>query len=184
MYKNTPFMQAVIQISKKIEQQLVNKQRIEPIRVYIFGGVAVHFYTSARTSKDVDAVIIPQDIEKEVDLDIVGLYQDGEDEHVITLDKNFNTAQLLHPDYQKNAIKFYDIGAKVQLFIPTPIDLIISKIERFSEVDKTDIQALIKKMRISLDEFDEKIEDAIDYHANSDKFRDKMEKYNIEAVRT
>lgn len=43
-------------------------KRLLPIRMYVAGGAALHFYTGERTSKDIDAsfsrrILLPEDLE-------------------------------------------------------------------------------------------------------------------------
>ncbi|MCS6765299.1 MAG: hypothetical protein MO847_02225 [Candidatus Protistobacter heckmanni] len=47
------FLDAIDRLVKKIERSLGPVK--EPVRMYIAGGAAVHFYTSVRVTDDVDA---------------------------------------------------------------------------------------------------------------------------------
>lgn len=51
------FVAAFRELAERIEQVLVNTpKRNLPIKMFVAGGAALHFYTGARVSEDVDAV--------------------------------------------------------------------------------------------------------------------------------
>lgn len=115
----------------------------KPLKVYLAGGMAVHLYTANRVTTDVDAefggrVLLPNDLMVEINL------EDGSPQ-VIYLDTNYNsTFALMHEDYQHDAIAV-DLGVdKLQVYVLAPVDLAVSKIARFTENDRQDIEALVR----------------------------------------
>ncbi len=105
--------------------------------------MAVHLYTGSRVTTDVDAeysarIMIPDDLVVEVQL------EDGRRE-VLFPDTNYNSSfALMHEDYQDDALPL-DLGlAFIDLRVLSPVDLAVSKIARFAEVDQEDIDALVR----------------------------------------
>ena len=112
------------------------------MKVWIAGGMAVNLYTGVRTTDDIDAefsgrVFIPNDIDVEV--------IEGNSSRRIWFDYNYNPMfALLHEDYRADAIPL-DFGiADFEIYVLTPLDLVLSKIGRFSDIDKEDIVALAR----------------------------------------
>jgi len=140
------------------------------VRIYVFGGCALHILTNARGSADIDAELkASEQLLKE---EIRAVYaapedyeQDGLDLSVV-FDQHFNNSLCpLHEDYEDRAILLsgYD-GSPMQVFIAHPLDLAISKLGRFTERDQDDIHLLIGAGKLDLDEFDRLATEAIDYY--------------------
>lgn len=131
--------------------KLAEKIHIDkPLTVYLAGGLAVHLYTGARVTTDVDAeysarIYIPADITTEV------VFEDGE-KRVLYFDTNYNsTFALMHEDYQQDSIPV-DIGiGNIQVRVLSPADLAVSKISRLAEVDREDIIDLARHGLITAD---------------------------------
>lgn len=142
----TPRLHTDTQLAKGLRQLFVElEQRLDlerPMNVYLAGGMAVHLYTASRVTTDVDAefagrVLLPQDLLVDVTL------EDGTPQ-VVYLDTNYNsTFALMHEDYQLDAIPAEFGLQQLQLFVLSPTDLAVSKIARFGDIDKQDIQALV-----------------------------------------
>ena len=114
-----------------------------PVNVYLAGGMAVHLYTAARVTTDVDAefgsrVFIPSDLVVDVTL------EDGSRVSMF-FDTNYNSSfALMHEDYLDDSIAL-DLGVEqIRLHVLCPLDLAVSKISRFAENDKEDIAALVR----------------------------------------
>jgi len=140
------------------------------VRIYVFGGCALHILTNARGSADIDAELkASEQLLKE---EIRAVYaapedyeQDGLDLSVV-FDQHFtNSLCPLHEDYEDRAILLsgYD-DSPMQVFIAHPLDLAISKLGRFTERDQDDIHLLIGAGKLDLDEFDRLATEAIDYY--------------------
>lgn len=115
-----------------------------PIVMYLAGGVAVNYWCGTRYTEDVDAhfsrrFVLP------ADLTVNYRRSDGR-EAFIYFDPNYNTSfALLHPDFEENSGPWEGIGNEhrlVHLHVLQPLDLAVSKLSRFSEQDRLDIQAL------------------------------------------
>jgi len=116
----------------------------EPIRMYLAGGLAVNYYCGTRYTEDVDAsfshrFILPKDL-------TVNYQRPDGRPAFIYFDRNYNTSfALLHEDFEHDSREWAGIGnegRKIELRVLSPLDLAISKIDRFSPRDREDILAL------------------------------------------
>ncbi len=158
--ESTPLLGAIRELFDR------EASRIEPlehaIEVYIAGGAAVHFWTRARVTGDVDAEFgaryRPGD-------DIV-LYRtsEGEDKPVY-IDRQYNSMfGLLHEGYRQNA---YSVGARLgggtafHIHVLSPVDLAISKIAWWAEHDQQDVVEMARQGLIDPDELQSKANEAL-----------------------
>jgi Nucleotidyltransferase of unknown function (DUF6036) len=139
-YTDTALAKGLRELFEQLEQRLALNQ---PLAVYLAGGMAVHLYTSSRVTTDVDAefgarVLLPNDLMVEITL------EDGTAQ-VVYLDTNYNASfALLHEDYLDDSIAL-DLGLQhIQLFVLSPVDLAVSKIARWADNDREDVQALVR----------------------------------------
>ena len=108
-----------------------------PIKAYIVGGVANYLYTQARVSDDID-MIISHRIDLPRNLFVVYLKDDSFEK--LTFDDNYtDTLGLMHEDYVDRAKLYKIIDDKFEVYVLSPIDLVISKILRFSDNDEQNI---------------------------------------------
>ncbi|KAF1702998.1 DUF6036 family nucleotidyltransferase [Pseudoxanthomonas kaohsiungensis] len=130
-----------------------------PIRVVIAGGAAAHYWTGQRVSRDIDAEFALQGTGKKsyVPLEDVIIYQDEQgQEQSIYIDRNYSPSlSLMHEDYV-DRIELVPSrlggGDKFQVFVLAPVDLAISKIARYADVDRIDIESMYDA--IDPDEFE------------------------------
>ncbi len=140
------------------------------VKIYVFGGCALHILTNARGSADVDAEVKAS--EKLLRDEIRAVYTAPEDyeqnglDLSVVFDQQFNNSLCpLHEDYEDRAIPLADHQASpMQVFIAHPIDLAISKLGRFTQRDQEDIHLLIGAGKLDLAEFDSLAREAIDYY--------------------
>ena len=139
-HTGTALAQGLRELLKQLEERL---SLAKPLTMYLAGGMAVHLYTSARVTTDVDAeysarVHIPDDVMVTINL------EDGTPQ-VIYLDKNYNSSfALMHEDYRDDSIPV-DLGLKhVVVRVLQPVDLAVSKIARLAENDREDIASLVR----------------------------------------
>jgi hypothetical protein len=114
----------------------------EPIDMYLAGGAAVHFYTGARMTDDVDAVFSKKLL---VPSDLAAIYRDSEGKaRSVYFDASYNESYaLLHEDAHRDALRLGLEGiVGVRIHVLQPVDLAISKLARFSEIDRNDILRL------------------------------------------
>ncbi|WP_041543316.1 DUF6036 family nucleotidyltransferase [Oceanimonas sp. GK1] len=142
-------------------------------QVIVFGGCAVHVHTQARGSADVDAEVASHGYASKSD--IVALL--NEDAYVysneegvlqmLELDTSFNTTLgPLHEDYEDRVIRLMTQSSvpNVEVYVASAVDVAISKLGRFSERDRLDIQALLQLPHVSSAEFERLAQEAISYY--------------------
>lgn len=159
------FWKAVVSLIESLSNSI--EQKLDtPVRAYMAGGSAFHFYTGSRASKDADLsfshrIIIPQGM--------VEFYYDNEDhtQKSVTFDTNYHNALgLMHPDYEQDSIAAGVFGKhqNIALFIISPVDLAVSKLTRFSEVDESDVKILAGMKLFSKDELINRANEAMKYY--------------------
>ncbi len=150
---NTDLTNGLLELLKRLETSLDLKQ---PIQMYIAGGMAAHLYTGARVTMDVDAefskrIIVPSDLLVET--------KGGQ---VLYLDTNYNsTFALMHEDYIHDAIKVPVDSHLIEVYVLSPVDLIVSKIARLSGPDREDIESIIKAQRVTAEEIEKRANEAM-----------------------
>jgi hypothetical protein len=142
-------------------QASVKEGSAEPIAMYVAGGAAMHFYTGSRISDDVDAAFgarlhFPGDAQV--------LYRDSEgNPRVLYLDPNYNeTFALMHEDAHEDALRLPlpDIRG-VHVYLLQPVDLALSKLSRFGEIDRADILQLAKHGLVTANALRRRAEEAM-----------------------
>ena len=139
------YVAAFSEIARRIAQPLRGlPRRSLPIRMYVAGGAALHFYTGERTSKNIDAafshrIALPEDLEV--------AYRDADGAaRLLYFDRQYNDSfALMHEDARDDSVPLTlkDIDAKVlDVRLLSALDLAVSKIGRFSSQDREDIAAL------------------------------------------
>ena len=171
LYTDTAFSKAIFQMFENLDSWLRENYHNLPhnsLKVYLFGGCAVHIHTGARTSNDVDAelkklnplacpqiVIKPVFFKNEQGLR-KGLFFDG----------NFDTSLAsLDPCYEDRAIFLYTTQSQlVSLYLVSAVDLAVSKLGRLETNDRADIQVLYQQGLFSEQEFIDTANEALSYY--------------------
>jgi hypothetical protein len=138
-----------------------------PIKMFIAGGMAAHLYTASRVTTDVDAefskrILLPSD-----------LIVETKDGNMLYLDPTYNsTFALMHENYLEDAVPV-PIGTDlVHVYVLSPVDLIVSKIARFSGPDAEDIASIISRFHTPAEEIEKRAEEALGgYVGNADNLR-------------
>lgn len=156
----TPMADAIFQMLGNLKQRLQELNAPEhSVHAYIFGGCAVHLYTGARASADLDTEFHTFDIIRN-DLQLVlqeiepVYYTDADGlPAVLSLDENFNTTLgPLHEDYMDRAVVLEQAPASpLAVYLPSPEDLALSKLGRFTDIDQGDIVSLMSLENSSWD---------------------------------
>lgn len=142
------FLAAFRQIAERIEQALAAApKRVLPVRMYVAGGAALHLYTGARVSEDVDAVFshriaLPENLEV--------VYRDADGTiRLLYFDRQYNDALgLMHEDAHEDSVSLSLDGidkSVLDVRLLAPVDLAVSKVGRFVEQDREDIEALARR---------------------------------------
>jgi len=156
----TSFRDAIIEMMQEIAKAIPDSHKQTPVKAYLTGGGAVHYYCNSRVSDDVD-LIMQYTVKIPEDLFVVWLNDEGTLEQV-HYDYTYNsTYGLLHEDYEDRAIPMITIEDKFEIYLLSPEDLIISKLIRFAQNDEEDIQNIIKTGKVNKKLLYELAKDAI-----------------------
>jgi Nucleotidyltransferase of unknown function (DUF6036) len=160
------FRQIVARISAALKQAPVSAL---PVKMYVAGGAALHFYTGERVSRDIDAVF-SQRIALPEDLEIAYRDADGA-ARLLYFDRQYNdTLSLMHEDAHDDSIplSLEGIDARVlDVRMLAPLDLAVSKISRFSEQDRSDIASLARHEHIDSTRLRQRAEEALTGYVGS-----------------
>lgn len=174
----TPLGQALISMFGSLAREL-DAENAPPgaLRVIVFGGCAVHLYTSHRVSVDVDAEFFSTTLPSEIDVcrllaELPEEFMDDETGRLIelTYDLNFSTGLgPLHEDYLERGIRLpgFDSASPLHVFIASPVDIAISKLGRGTDQDISDIFALLRTGFILASEFERLALEAIDCYVGN-----------------
>jgi len=156
----TSFKDAIIEMMQEIARAIPDSHKQTPVKAYLTGGGAVHYYCNSRVSDDVD-LIMQYTVKIPEDLFVVWLNDEGTLEQV-HYDYTYNsTFGLLHEDYEDRAVHMITIEDKFEIYLLSPEDLIISKLIRFAQNDEEDIQNIIKTGKVDKKLLYELAKDAI-----------------------
>ena len=168
LHTDTNFAKAVQGIFKKIAQEIPDGFN-DTVHAIVAGGVAVHYYTGSRTSHDLDAefshrMILPQDL--------VVIYQDNDDiEKELIFDTNYTPVLgLIHEDYVQDAVLVThnnNFEGKLSIYVLSPVDLAVSKISRYADNDKSDIEALAREQLFTAQELEARALEALSFYIGS-----------------
>ena len=171
------YRKAVDELLKEIAKKIPKEHIKYPIKAYIVGGVANYLYTQARVSDDID-MIISHRIDLPKNLFVVYLKNNSFEK--LTFDDNYNdTLGLLHEDYEDRAKFYKTIDGKFEVYILSPIDLVISKLLRLSDNDEQDIKGLIQRGLVNKEKFIELANDAINVGVG---FNPNTAKHNLNLI--
>lgn len=145
-----------------------------PIRMFLAGGAAVHFYVGGRVSEDVDAnfsarMLLPEDLDVN--------YIDAHGKHrLLYFDRQYNdTYALMHEDARDDAVALTLLGVDprvIEVRALSPVDLAVSKLSRFEDHDRDDIAALARAGLISAVAVRQRANEALDdYVGGKDRVR-------------
>ena len=149
-----------------------------PVKMYVAGGAALHFYTGERVSRDVDAVFSRR-IALPDDLEIAYRDADGA-ARLLYFDRQYNdTLSLMHEDAHEDSIPLsldgIDAGV-LDVRLLAPLDLAVSKLSRFSERDRSDIASLARHQHIGSAALRQRALDALaGYVGSIDRVRGSIE---------
>jgi hypothetical protein len=142
----------------------------QPIRMFLAGGMAAHFYCGTRYTEDVDASFSARFLFTASDL-VVDYERQDKTRSLLYFDANYNeNFGLIHPDYREDAVEWQGIGNEerlVHLHVLTPVDLAVSKISRFGEQDQDDILALASRRLITPETLKKRAEEAMEYYVGN-----------------
>ncbi len=164
---NTSFMRAVIEVFRRLGEALGPLPL--PVRAILMGGAAVHVYTAARVTADVGAffsrrVLVPGDL-------VVAWDDDGR-RRLLTFDPNFFHALApLHPDAENDARPLgLEPSAGLSLWGLAPVDLAVSKLARWQDRDRRDVEMLAKTRLIDAPSLRARVDEALKYYVGEPRW--------------
>ncbi len=159
----TEYIRAFREIAERISRPLVDlPEQVLPIKMYVAGGAALHFYTGERISSDIDAVfshriILPDDLE-------ISYADASGDVRLLYFDRQYNDSfALMHEDAREDAVPLALRGMDrrtLDVRLLSALDLAVSKISRFAEHDQQDIASLARQGLINASTLRQRAEDA------------------------
>ena len=161
------YLEAFAQVVARLAAKLAKSPpQTAPIRMYVAGGAALYLLTGVRVSEDIDAtfsrrLVLGEDVEIS--------YRDADGRaRLLYLDRNYNdTLGLLHEDAYADSLPVRIPGieaprsAVVEVRILTPLDLAVTKVARFSEQDRADIELLAREGLIDAKSLRRRAEEAL-----------------------
>jgi hypothetical protein len=142
------YVAAFTEIARRIAEPLAGlPKRLLPVRMFVAGGAALHFYTGERTSKDIDAafshrIALPENLEV--------AYRDADGAaRLLYFDRQYNDSfALMHEDARDDSVPLTLDGVDrkvLDIRLLSATDLAVSKLGRFSSQDRDDITALARR---------------------------------------
>ena len=163
---NPAYLEAFTEIMRRL-QAAFGETRAGPIVVCVAGGAALHLYTGARVSKDIDAKVMARFIPPE-NLEVSYRDADGH-ARLLYFDTQYNdTYGLLHEQAYDDALPIRLEGidpGKLEVRLLTPLDLAVSKLSRYEGHDQEDISALAKAGLIDAASLRDRAEEALPSYA-------------------
>lgn len=145
-----------------------------PIRMYVAGGAAMHLLTGERVTADVDAVFSKRVVFKD---ELSVAYRDADGSaRILYLDRAYNdTLGLMHEKAYADSQPVHVPGIDKKLLavrVLSPLDLAVSKLARFADADRSDIELLARKGLIDSRSLRKRAQDALGaYVGNVDSVR-------------
>ena len=164
------FLTAFQRIAGRIAESLrETPETVLPVSMYIFGDGAVHFYTGDRVSIKVDATFSHR-IALPDNLEVSYRAPDGAAK-LLYFNRQFNdTFALVHDDAFRDSVslEMSEIDSKVlDVRLLSALDLAVSMISRFSEIDRYDIAALAERGSIDSNALRIRAEEAMENYVGN-----------------
>lgn len=159
------YRRAFNEVLSRVQEQLKGAQAdVFPIRMYIAGGAALHLLTGERVTEDIDATFSKRVLFSE---EIEVSYRDPDGRaRLMYLDRSYNDALgLLHENAYEDSqpVGIPGIDSKlIEVRVLSPVDLAVSKLARFADQDREDIELLAKKGLIDSPSVRKRAEEALE----------------------
>jgi hypothetical protein len=164
--RDTPYAHAVQALLEKVSSLVFDGNLpSQPVSVVIAGGAAVHLYTGSRVSKDLDAEFLARMLKPEA----VVSYADSDGTlRTVHLDRAYNnTLGFMHEDYLERATTSGLSAPGFSVQILAPVDLAISKLGRWQEHDRGDVQVLVDAGLLDRGLFERLANEALSYYVGN-----------------
>ncbi len=154
LYTETPLAKAILSAFSELNEVIEERIAGAPAgscKAYVFGGAALHIYTNARGSSDIDVEL--EAAEKlQVDEIIIAYIDEDGNEQLVEIDTNFSTgiSGTLAENYREDAVPLRVADSDpLHVYLVSPIHLAVHKLDRFATDDQNDIVELAKAGKIS-----------------------------------
>ena len=156
------YLEAFARVAGKIALRLAGVDpKLLPIKLTIAGGAALHLHTGSRVSVDIDGVFSRRVV---IDDDLEASYRDADGRvRVLYFDRNYND-RLMHENAQADSerVDLQGVDGKVlEVRVLSPLDLAVSKLSRFSDQDREDIELLAREKLIDAKPLRKRAEEAL-----------------------
>lgn len=166
------YLAAFAEIVNKIAQSLKGTPaNALPIRMVVAGGAALHLHIGTRVSEDIDATFSRRLVLTD-DLSVSYRDVDGH-ARILYLDRNYNDSLgLLHENAFDDSVSVTIPGVNAKVIdvrVLSPLDLAVSKLSRFADQDRLDIEALARERLINAKALRRRAEQALGGYIGSIK---------------
>ena len=146
------YLAAFAEIVNKIAQSLKGAPaNALPIRMVVASGAALQLHIGTRVSEDIDATFSRRLVLTD-DLSVSYRDVDGH-ARILYLDRNYNDSLgLLHENAFDDSVSVTIPGVNAKVIdvrVLSPLDLAVSKLSRFADQDRLDIEALARERSIN-----------------------------------
>lgn len=145
----------------------------DPVKMFLAGGMAVHYHCGTRYTDDVDASFSQRLMLPFEELVIDYMRENGK-QSCIYFDTTYNdTFALLHPDHRESCVEWEGIGNEkrlIHLLVFSPVDLAVSKLSRFSPNDQADILALAQYRYFTSTQLLSRANEALGYYVGDTRW--------------
>jgi hypothetical protein len=161
---DSAYGKAFQEVLSRVQQALAGaRTRKGPVQMFIAGGAAMHLLTGERVSEDIDASFSRRMI---FDEDISVSYRDADGRaRLLYLDRNYNdTLGLMHEDAYADSRKLAVPGIDkklVEVRVLSPLDLAVTKLSRFGDQDRNDIEKLARRGLVDSGSLRKRAEEAL-----------------------
>lgn len=154
---NTPFWVAVESLLSQFATLSLCTAK-SPVSALLSGGAAIHYYTQHRVTPSLDIefsrrVLVPEHLS-------VFYIENGVERELAFLHAGNHCLSLTHDRYFSDANLITNLHEKLSVYVPTPHDLVLSKITRLNTQDQQDIQYLLNSNLIDLEALKLRIQEA------------------------
>lgn len=169
------YLRAFTTIMQRISAELAGIDRkLLPIRLHVAGGAALHMRTGARLTEDIDGVFSRRVVLRD---DIQVAYKDPDGRaRLLYLDRNYNDSLgLMHENAYDDSEPLELPGTDPRILevrTLSPVDLAVSKLARFNDLDREDIAVLARENLIDAETLRKRAEEALrGYVGNTESVR-------------
>lgn len=174
LYTTTPLGKAILKAFSELNEDISEKLGEDTpgsCKAYVFGGAALHIFTNARGSSDIDVEIEAAE-RLTVDEIVISYIDEESNEQFVEIDPNFSTgiSGTLSEDYRETAIPLM-VGPTdtLHVFLVSPINLAVHKLDRLAADDQNDIISLAKAGKITASELHEVGTEVVSYSIGSEE---------------